>query len=119
MAPLNLLECILILVCVVITCTKYVLFCDTVENVHVHVCFYHSALVDHSDEGSPHVIDGILLTKFDTIDDKVHDHVCACTGYVAFPDTQLQMYMYKQVWPLATLALLRALGPAARSVIIC
>jgi hypothetical protein len=32
-------------------------------------------LVDLSTTGSPRLIDGILLTKFDTIDDKVF---CAC-----------------------------------------
>ena len=32
---------------------------------------FNQALVDHSEEGSPRTIDGILLTKFDTVDDKV------------------------------------------------
>lgn len=32
---------------------------------------FNRALVDHSEEGSTRTIDGILLTKFDTIDDKV------------------------------------------------
>jgi signal recognition particle receptor subunit alpha len=32
---------------------------------------FNQALLDHSDEGSPRTIDGILLTKFDTVDDKV------------------------------------------------
>ena len=32
---------------------------------------FNRALVDHSDEGCTRTIDGILLTKFDTIDDKV------------------------------------------------
>ncbi|CAI8048245.1 Signal recognition particle receptor subunit alpha [Geodia barretti] len=32
---------------------------------------FNQALVDHSEEGCPRTIDGILLTKFDTVDDKV------------------------------------------------
>ena len=34
---------------------------------------FNRALVDHSEEGSTRTIDGILLTKFDTIDDKVRE----------------------------------------------
>ena len=33
---------------------------------------FNQALVDHSAADNPHTIDGIVLTKFDTIDDKVH-----------------------------------------------
>lgn len=32
---------------------------------------FNAALADHSDQNNPHLIDGIVLTKFDTIDDKV------------------------------------------------
>ena len=32
---------------------------------------FNRALADFSDHDNPHLIDGILLTKFDTIDDKV------------------------------------------------
>ena len=32
---------------------------------------FNQVLTDHSEEGSPRCIDGILLTKFDTVDDKV------------------------------------------------
>ena len=32
---------------------------------------FNQALIDHSKEGNPCTIDGILLTKFDTVDDKV------------------------------------------------
>lgn len=32
---------------------------------------FNRALADHSSTNTPQVIDGILLTKFDTIDDKV------------------------------------------------
>lgn len=32
---------------------------------------FNQALADHSSSANPHVIDGIVLTKFDTIDDKV------------------------------------------------
>ena len=32
---------------------------------------FNAALADHSQQENPHTIDGIVLTKFDTIDDKV------------------------------------------------
>lgn len=32
---------------------------------------FNQALADHSEAENPRLIDGILLTKFDTIDDKV------------------------------------------------
>ncbi|XP_026330666.1 signal recognition particle receptor subunit alpha [Hyposmocoma kahamanoa] len=32
---------------------------------------FNQALADHSSSADPHVVDGIVLTKFDTIDDKV------------------------------------------------
>ncbi len=32
---------------------------------------FNAALADHSRQENPHTIDGIVLTKFDTIDDKV------------------------------------------------
>ena len=32
---------------------------------------FNAALADHSSQADPHLIDGIVLTKFDTIDDKV------------------------------------------------
>lgn len=32
---------------------------------------FNQALADHSSNANPHIIDGIVLTKFDTIDDKV------------------------------------------------
>ena len=32
---------------------------------------FNAALADHSNQDNPHLIDGIVLTKFDTIDDKV------------------------------------------------
>ncbi len=32
---------------------------------------FNAALADHSMQENPHLIDGIVLTKFDTIDDKV------------------------------------------------
>ena len=32
---------------------------------------FNAALADHSSQENPHTIDGIVLTKFDTIDDKV------------------------------------------------
>lgn len=38
---------------------------------------FNAALADHSSQNNPHLIDGIVLTKFDTIDDKVsldNDH---------------------------------------------
>ena len=33
---------------------------------------FNQALADHSQMDEPRLIDGIVLTKFDTIDDKVH-----------------------------------------------
>lgn len=33
---------------------------------------FNAALADHSSQSDPHLIDGIVLTKFDTIDDKVN-----------------------------------------------
>jgi len=33
---------------------------------------FNAALADHSSQENPHTIDGIVLTKFDTIDDKVN-----------------------------------------------
>ncbi len=32
---------------------------------------FNQALADYSSDSNPHIIDGIVLTKFDTIDDKV------------------------------------------------
>ena len=37
---------------------------------------FNRALADHSDAKEPRLIDGILLTKFDTIDDKVCVYLC-------------------------------------------
>jgi signal recognition particle receptor subunit alpha len=34
---------------------------------------FNRALADFSDQNNPRLIDGIVLTKFDTIDDKVHN----------------------------------------------
>jgi len=39
---------------------------------------FNRALVDHSEEGNTRTIDGIVLTKFDTIDDKVTCALCWC-----------------------------------------
>ena len=37
---------------------------------------FNQALADHSaSDPSPHLIDGIVLTKFDTIDDKVDNYI--------------------------------------------
>lgn len=33
---------------------------------------FNQALADHSQSANPRLIDGIILTKFDTIDDKVN-----------------------------------------------
>lgn len=35
---------------------------------------FNQALADYSASENPHTIDGIVLTKFDTIDDKVFRH---------------------------------------------
>lgn len=44
---------------------------------------FNTSLADFSDESNPHLIDGIVLTKFDTIDDKVccNFHDCACASF--------------------------------------
>jgi len=53
---------------------------------------FNRALVDHSEEGTVRTIDGILLTKFDTIDDKVgylsHLHPHTQSPHPQSPDTQ-------------------------------
>merc|ERR1711962_1368187 len=36
---------------------------------------FNAALADHSSQENPHTIDGIVLTKFDTIDDKVGSRI--------------------------------------------
>jgi signal recognition particle GTPase len=36
---------------------------------------FNQALADYSATANPHLIDGIVLTKFDTIDDKVHTFI--------------------------------------------
>ena len=41
---------------------------------------FNRALVDHSDGDNQRVVDGIVLTKFDTIDDKVS---VGCVAYEA------------------------------------
>lgn len=39
---------------------------------------FNQALADHSNMTNPRLIDGIILTKFDTIDDKVHVIQSSC-----------------------------------------
>ena len=39
---------------------------------------FNQALADHSQMSNPRLIDGIVLTKFDTIDDKVRRIVSVC-----------------------------------------
>lgn len=41
---------------------------------------FNKALADHSMAQTPRLIDGIVLTKFDTIDDKVRRPLCAPGG---------------------------------------
>ena len=43
---------------------------------------FNQALVDHSEEGCPRTIDGILLTKFDTVDDKVCSLADTLSGFL-------------------------------------
>lgn len=42
---------------------------------------FNQAMADNSSAVNPHLIDGIVLTKFDTIDDKVCIHSC-CTTFI-------------------------------------
>ena len=44
--------------------------------------YFNQALVDHSEEGCPRTIDGILLTKFDTVDDKVCSLADTLSGFL-------------------------------------
>ena len=65
----------LILQLIRVNCPDLVLFVGEalVGNEAVDQLYkFNRALTDHAVEGSTHTIDGILLTKFDTIDDKVH-----------------------------------------------
>ena len=39
---------------------------------------FNAALADNSANANPHLIDGIVLTKFDTIDDKVNQICSEC-----------------------------------------
>lgn len=39
---------------------------------------FNQALADHSMSDKPRLIDGIVLTKFDTIDDKVFECLFVC-----------------------------------------
>lgn len=41
---------------------------------------FNQAIADYSLSASPHLIDGIVLTKFDTIDDKVCAMMIIFTG---------------------------------------
>lgn len=41
---------------------------------------FNQALADHSMSDKPRLIDGIVLTKFDTIDDKVFYCTCPLSG---------------------------------------
>ena len=47
---------------------------------------FNQALADHSQQENPHLIDGIVLTKFDTIDDKVDISVSSLivAGFVIY-----------------------------------
>ena len=40
---------------------------------------FNQALADHSNMTNPRLIDGIILTKFDTIDDKVREFNNGCS----------------------------------------
>lgn len=52
---------------------------------------FNTSLADYSDEVNPHLIDGIVLTKFDTIDDKVHNENAKLqiTNITAIPNNEL------------------------------
>lgn len=43
---------------------------------------FNQALADYSASTNPHLIDGIVLTKFDTIDDKVN---CGLQQHLWYP----------------------------------
>ena len=48
---------------------------------------FNQALADHSGQDNPRLIDGIVLTKFDAIDDKVwyERHIFAISDWLAIP----------------------------------
>lgn len=68
---------------------------------------FNRALVDHSEEGTVRTIDGILLTKFDTIDDKVgymylshlHPHIYTLT-HSPLTNTTYWPHTFSRVSPL-------------------
>ena len=47
---------------------------------------FNQAIADNSSSSNPHLIDGIVLTKFDTIDDKVSENRCE--------DLKVYLYLY-------------------------
>ena len=55
---------------------------------------FNRALVDHSEEGNTRTIDGILLTKFDTIDDKVCQSACRATVQVWGASKSCQIFSH-------------------------
>merc|ERR1739841_93602 len=57
---------------------------------------FNAALADHSSNENPHTIDGIVLTKFDTIDDKVGSSI-SMTYISGQPYTDLKSLNAKAV----------------------
>ena len=69
---------------------------------------FNQALADHSSKENPHLIDGIVLTKFDTIDDKVRRLPCpldeALSIFVLFHDAAaVPLLVTEFYFPVSTL----------------
>lgn len=58
---------------------------------------FNQALADYSASANPHLIDGIVLTKFDTIDDKV------ISATKLFPDSKNILFYVFYRWALLSL----------------
>jgi len=55
---------------------------------------FNQAMADHSSSDNPHLIDGIVLTKFDTIDDKVCVFICQNLWQCLFPTLTFERTFY-------------------------
>lgn len=53
---------------------------------------FNQALADYSSSVTPHLIDGIVLTKFDTIDDKVYSFICFYIFIIFIPCATYILY---------------------------
>lgn len=54
---------------------------------------FNQAMADHSNSTNPHLIDGIVLTKFDTIDDKVINDTSSLYNYFISYKSNLGIFL--------------------------